>query len=503
MTDRAGAGRPTKLSNATLADLPEGVKRPRYDRAALTPGIVHVGLGNFHRAHQSWYLHRLMQKGLAHDWAIIGAGVRSTDSAMRDRLLAQDCLTTLIELDPDGISAEVVGSMIDFLPIEDGNAALIRAMSDPAIRIVSLTVTEGGYFTDASGAFDACHPDIVHDAANQNAPKTAFGAMVAALRARRAAGHAPFTGQCCDNLQNNGAILRQTVVGLARLGDPDLADWIDTHAAFPNAMVDCIVPSTGTRELELARSLGIDDAAPVTHENFRQWVIEDRFPNGRPPWQEVGATLTDDVHAYERMKIRILNAGHQVLANAGEILGVPTIAACMQDPQIAAFLHKVETEEIVPYVDPVPGMAPRDYLALIERRFANPEIHDTTRRVAFDGSSRHTGFVLPILRDALAAGGPVEGLALTEALWARMCAGQREDGSPIEPNDPHWANLVEAAQAAREAPETWLGQRQYYGAIGEDAAFSASFATWLGLIWAQGARRALEVYLENGGGAEG
>lgn len=485
-----------KLSNATLSNLPEGVCVPTYDRTKLTAGIIHIGLGNFHRAHQAWYLHRLMQQGKAHDWAIIGAGVRAGDGIMRDKLLAQDCLTTLIELDPNGTSTEVIGSMIDFLPVEEDNGALIRAMSDPAIKIVALTVTEGGYFKDAAGDLETQHPEIQHDAANPDKPHTVFGAMVAALRARRAAGHAPFTGQCCDNLQHNGDILRQTIVGLARLSDPGLAEWIDSNATFPNAMVDCIVPATGPDEMRLAESLGIDDAAPVTHENYRQWVIEDSFCAGRPPWEDVGATLTASVHNYEAMKIKMLNAGHQVLANAGELLGVPTIAACMGHTQIAAFFRKVQTDEIVPYVDAVPEITPAGYLDLIARRFANPEIHDTTRRVAFDGSSRHPGFVLPILRDALAAGGSVEGLALTEALWARMCAGTRDDGSVIEPNDPQWDSLVEVAGQARQQPELWLQQSRYYDTLSESAAFAAAFDKWLKRLWADGTQNTLDHYIQ-------
>ncbi len=404
------AARPVPLSNATLAQLPTGIARPTYDRAALTAGIVHIGLGNFHRAHQAWYTHRLMQQGLALDWAILGAGVRPYDAAMRDRLLAQDCLTTLIELSPDHRAAEVTGAMIDYLPIEDGNGALIAAMVDPRIRIVALTVTEGGYYLDpVTGGLDAAHPDILYDAANPDTPRTAFGSMVSALRLRRAAGHGPFTGLSCDNLRGNGVILRQVVVGLARLSDPALADWIDAHASFPNAMVDCIVPATGPAELDLVRTMGIADAAPVTHENFRQWVIEDAFCAGRPDWDKVGATFTDDVHAHETMKIRILNAGHQVLVGAAEVLSVPTIADCMAHRAIAALFRKVQTEEILPHVAAVPGMTPEDYLSLIERRFANPAIRDTVRRVAFDGTSRHQGFVLPILRDALGGGRPDRG----------------------------------------------------------------------------------------------
>ena len=497
MDDMAHTHQPVVLSDKTLARLPRDVVRPSYDRAQLRPGIVHIGLGNFHRAHQAWYLHRLMQAGHAQDWAILGAGVRAYDAAMRDKLLAQDCLTTLIELDPSGTAVEVIGPMIDYLPIAEGNGPLIAAMSDPAIRIVSLTVTEGGYYIDAaSGGFDAHHDDIVHDAAHPDTPRTAFGAIIAALAARRAAGHGPVTLQSCDNLQGNGAILRQTVVSLAQMVDPDLARWIVAEASFPNSMVDCIVPATGAQEIARALRLGIDDAAPVTHENFRQWVIEDDFCAGRPDWDQVGATFTDDVHAYEAMKIRMLNAGHQVLANVGELLSVPTIAACMDDAQIAAFFGKVEAQEIAPYVDAVPGITPQAYLGLITHRFSNPTIHDTTRRVAFDGSSRHTGFVLPILRDALAAGGSVSGLALVEALWARMCAGTREDGSVIEANDPHWAALTTAAQAARSDPAAWLAQAQFYGNLADDPTFAAAFAGWLQRIWDEGSRAALAAYLD-------
>lgn len=483
------------LSNDTLAALPETIARPSYDRTALTPGIVHIGLGNFHRAHQSWYLHRLMQQGEAHDWAILGAGVRPYDAAMRTRLLAQDCLTTLIELSPNTTSAEVVGSMIDYLPIEDGNGALIAAMARPEIRIVALTVTEGGYYQDpVAGGFDLAHADIQHDITTANAPRTAFGAIVAALGQRRASGTGPFTVQSCDNLQGNGDITRQTVLGLARAVDAELADWIAAHCTFPNSMVDCIVPATGPAEIAIAAEMGVADQAPVTHEPFRQWVIEDSFCAGRPDWDKVGATFTDAVHAYETMKIRILNAGHQVIANAGELLSCATIADCMEDADIRSLFEKVETEEIAPYVHAVPEITPEAYVALIASRFSNPAIRDTTRRVAFDGSSRHTGFVLPILRDALAANASIDGLALVEALWARMCAGTREDGSEIAANDPKWQELQTVAHAAKSAPSAWVRQAEYYGDIAQDARFAERFCHWLSVIWTNGTRAALQAY---------
>ncbi|WP_242494320.1 mannitol dehydrogenase family protein [Loktanella sp. IMCC34160] len=496
MKDYGGSEARMKLCNATLGQLPDGIDRPRYDRSALSAGIVHIGLGNFHRAHQSWYLHRLMQQGVALDWAIVGAGVRPYDEAMRQRLAAQDYLTTLIELDPSGQSAEVVGSMIDYVPIVEGNGPLIDRMSQADIRIVALTVTEGGYYIDpVTKGFDAAHPDIVHDAANPDSPRTAFGAMVAALRRRRDTGIGPFTGQSCDNLQGNGAILRQTVVSLARLSDPALADWIDAECSFPNSMVDCIVPATGPKELDLVRSLGIEDDAPVTHENFRQWVIEDDFCAGRPEWDKAGATFSDHVHDYETMKIRILNAGHQVIANPGEILSVETIAGCMAHPLIGGLFRKVEMESIVPHVRPVPGMTPESYVDLIARRFSNPSIVDTTRRVAFDGSSRHTGFLLPLVRSGLAAGVSVDGLALVEALWARMCEGTREDGSVIEPNDPFWDALQAKAIAAKSRPAAWLEQATIYGDLAENDVFASAFARHLSTIWAEGTEAAIRAYL--------
>jgi mannitol 2-dehydrogenase len=484
-----------KLSNATLGEIGKAAV-PTYDRSALKPGIVHIGLGNFHRAHQAWYLHRLMQQGDALDFAILGAGVRPFDAAQREKLAAQDYLTTLIELDPKGTSAEVVGSIIGYVPIEEGNGPLIAQMADPAIRIVSMTVTEGGYYLDpATKHFSPDHPDIRHDVENPERPRTPFGAMIAALRLRRDRGIGPFTGQSCDNLPGNGTKLHEVVTGLARLSDPDLADWIEANVTFPNSMVDCIVPATGPKELALVREFGIDDAVPVTHENFRQWVIEDAFCAGRPPWEKVGATISDRVHDYEAMKLRILNAGHQVIADPGEILGIETIAGTMAHPLIRGLFRKVALEEIAPHVHPVPGMSPAAYAALIETRFSNPKILDTVRRVAFDGSSRQTGFVLPVARDAVKAGTPIEGLALSQALWARMCEGTRENGSTIEPNDPDWDRLQAQARKAKDDPGAWLAMEDIYGNLGRDPRFAKAFKTALVAIWARGTEAVLADYL--------
>jgi mannitol 2-dehydrogenase len=486
----------TPLSLTNLKVISTTSRVPRYARADLSAGIVHIGLGNFHRAHQAWYLHRLFDNGLSHDWAIVGAGVRPADAAQRERLLEQDCLTTLIELDPSGKSAEVIGSMIDFVPVEDDNASLIARMAQADIRIVSLTVTEGGYYINpATGTFDASHPDITHDIARPETPKTAFGAIIAALRERRKKRIGPFTCMSCDNLQSNGAILKRTVLEMAQLMDSDLAAWIEAECSFPNSMVDCIVPATGPAELAMARSFSLQDASPVTHENFRQWVIEDTFCAGRPHWENVGITFTDNVDQFEAMKLRILNGGHQIIAMPGELLGLATIDEAMADPAIAAFLAKVVRDEVTPHVAAVPGMLPMDYFAVVAARFSNPEIRDTTRRVAFDGSARQPGFLIPSIRDGLKAGTPVEGLALAAALWCRYCEGSREDGTGVEPNDPNWASLKQAALLARDDPHHWLAQRQYYGDLADHPTFANAFAGWLQTILRHGVRGALHRYL--------
>ena len=487
-----------ELSKETLKELPQNVIVPNYDRSALRPGILHIGVGNFHRAHQAWYLHRLMQRGEALDWAIVGAGIMEFDKEQRQKLLSQECLTTLVELDPDGQSVEVIGSMIDYVEISDGNSALIKRMSDVDIKIISLTVTEGGYFQDPnSGALDHTHTDIQFDAAHAQTPKTVFGAIVEALRLRHIQGSGPVTLQSCDNLQGNGTILRKTVVSLAKMSDPNLADWIDENCSFPNSMVDCIVPATGQMEIDLVTSLGIKDAVPVTHENFRQWVMEDDFCAGRPAWEKVGVTLSDDVHAFETMKICLLNAGHQILANAGEILGLHTIDECMAHDEIFSLFDTVQRDEIVPHVDDVPGMTPEQYVRLISKRFANPKIKDTVRRVAFDGGARHSGFLHPTIRKAIANGRKFEGLALVEALWSRMCEGTREDRSVIEPNDPSWTFYQEIAKRAKNAPTVWLDETHAYGDIAKDKEFREMFTQQLNHIWRHGVKSAIVNYCAN------
>ena len=467
---------------------------PSYDRSNLTPGIVHIGLGNFHRAHMAVYLDDLFAKGLCHDWAILGAGVREGDARMRDALVAQDCLSTVIELDPAGKSARRIGAMIGFIEVQPDNAALIAAMSRPEIRIVSLTVTEGGYFIDAAtGTFDPTAPEIAADAAHPH--RTAFGAIIAALKARRAAGVAPFTVMSCDNLPGNGHVTEAAVVGLARLSDPALADWIKANVAFPNGMVDRITPATGPREREMAQAFGLNDPVPVTCEPFRQWVLEDNFPAGRPALEQVGVTFTSHVHAYEAMKIRILNGGHAIIAYPGGLMDIEYVHEAMANPLISGFLDKVERDEIIPTVAPVPDTNLSAYYDLIRERFSNPEVADTERRLCLDGSNRQPKFIVPALRDNLAKGVIPQGLILESALWCRYCMGKTDGGAEIAPNDPNWDRLQQVARRAAEDPAAWLGMEEIYGEIGRNPAAVAAFGVWLTALMQDGTAATLRRYI--------
>jgi len=483
------------LRQDALDDLKGKVAVPAYDRATLTPGIAHIGVGNFHRAHMAHYLDRLMSTGAARDWAIVGGGTRPTDAHMRALLAGQDWLTTVVELDPQGFAARVVGSMVDFAAPDAG--ALVARLADPAVRIVSMTVTEGGYYLNEDGVFDESHPDIQRNLAVGTAPNTVFGILIAALQARRAAGVAPFTVMSCDNLPENGATARGTVLGLAGSMDTDLAAWIGESVAFPNSMVDCITPRTGELQKTLVRDLfGIDDAAPVVCEPFRQWVLEDRFPNGRPPLEDVGVEFVSDVAPYELMKLRILNGGHAAIAYPSALLGYNFVHDAMADRDIRTWLDTLERREIIPLLAPLPGVDYAGYLETAGRRFANAAVEDTIPRLCQDGSNRQPKFILSSVRDALAAGSSLDGLALEVALWCRYCAGVSETGQSLNVEDDLVATLRPAAQASTAADPKFLGVTPVFGALGTAPRFVEAFASQLGRLQQHGVRQTLRAYAD-------
>ena len=489
---------PIELSEDDLPEIAATASVPHYKRGSLSAGIVHFGVGNFHRAHQAVYLDSLFNLGLDHDWALVGAGVRANDEDMRRKLLGQDYYTTVVEQEADKTSARVTGAMIDFLPVGDV-AAVSEALADPKVRIVSLTVTEGGYYIDpASQRFDAAHPDIVADSANPEAPRTVFGLILLGLQLRKERGLQPFTVMSCDNIPGNGHVTQNAVAGLAELINPELARWVREAVAFPNGMVDRITPATGQRERDaLTRQFGIVDAWPVFCEEFKQWVLEDNFPAGRPALEKVGVQFVPDVAPFEHMKIRILNGGHATIAYPAGLLDIHFVHEAMEHKLVRAFLEKVEREEIIPVVPPVPDTDLSDYYKLIERRFSNPKIGDTISRLCLDGSNRQPKFILPSAADRLAAGQGVTGLALVSALWARYCYGESDSGKVIPPNDPSWDRLTALAREARTKPEAWLTMTDIFGPLASNAAYVAAFTKALSSLWARGTKATLEAYLDD------
>jgi len=328
------------------------------------------------------------------------------------------------------------------------------------------------------------------------APRTAFGLILAGLLARRAAGTIPFTVMSCDNIPGNGHVTQNAVIGLAHLVDPTLAAWVKANVAFPNGMVDRITPATSDREKTLlAEKFGIEDNWPVFCERFRQWVLEDNFPAGRPALEKVGVQFVDDVAPYEHMKIRILNGGHATIAYPAGLMDIHFVHEAMEHPLVAAFLTKVEQEEIIPVVPPVPDTDLGDYYALCQRRFANPKIGDTIRRLALDGSNRQPKFIIPSAFDRVQRQQSVNGLALVSALWCRYCYGTTDSGAVIEPNDPSWARLTAQARLAKADPAAWLAMADIYGDLAKNPAFITAFSNALNTLWKIGTKATLERYL--------
>lgn len=485
-----------KLNLANIGKLGAKVSVPNYARSALSPSIVHLGVGNFHRAHLAVYLDALFNLGLNLDWAIIGAGVMPSDEAMRQKLAAQDYLTTVVEQEANVSKARVTGAMIDFIPPAD-RGKLVETLASPSIRIVSLTVTEGGYMIDpATGKFDPNHPALQRDAKNPDDPTTVFGLILRGLKLRRERGLAPYTVMSCDNVPHNGVVTCNAVAGLAALMDPKLADWVKSSVAFPNGMVDRITPATSDRERKVcAEEFGVEDQWPVFCEEFKQWVVEDNFPLGRPQWEKVGAQFVKDVTPWEYMKIRILNGGHAIIAYIGGLMDIHFVHEAMETPLIRDYLKKVTDEEVRPTVHPVPGTDLQDYQKLIERRFANPKIGDTIRRLCLDGSNRQPKFIVPPIADRLKDGKSIFGLALESALWCRYCFGLTDSGKVIEANDPNWSHLQAKAKLAKANPQVWLDMAEIYGDVGKHPVMQRLFAEYLAAIWKNGAEATVKSYL--------
>jgi mannitol 2-dehydrogenase len=486
---------PQPLNAQTLAYWSDRLPAPAYDRDLVTPGVVHFGVGGFHRAHQAMYLDRLMNEGEAMDWGICGVGVMPADRKMKEVLDAQDGLYTLVLKHSDGTyEPRVIGSIVAYLFAPDDPEAVIETMAAPSIRIVSLTVTEGGYnISDVTGEFDETNPDVAGDLEPGAVPRTTFGLITEALRRRRERGVLPFTVMSCDNLQGNGHLARRAFTTFARLRDPELGDWVEREVSFPNCMVDRITPvTTDADRAEVTERFGIQDQWPVVCEPFTQWVLEDAFTDGRPPYEDAGVQVVDDVEPYELMKLRLLNASHQALCYFGYLCGYRLVHEAAQDPLFQAFLLGYMDEEATPTLPPAPGVDLTEYKHTLIERFSNPEVRDTIARLCAESSDRIPKWLLPVIRAQLEIGGEIRRSAAVVASWARYAEGTDEQGEPIEVVDRLAGSLIQLARRQREDPDVFIANRQLFGDLAGNERFRTAYRSALASLHEDGARATLE-----------
>lgn len=493
------------LSAETLPSLASSLPTPDYDRSAVRTGIVHFGVGGFHRAHQAMYLDRLMREGEALDWGICGVGVLPGDARMAEIMAAQDCLYTLVLKHPDGTyEPRVIGSLVEYLFAPADPEAVLEKMADPATRIVSLTVTEGGYHVHpVTGELDTRDPRLQADLAGEAATQTTFGFITEALRRRRERGVPPFTVMSCDNIQGNGDVAHRMITAFARLRDErtggDLAAWVEREVPFPNSMVDRITPVTTDEDrAAVAERFGVQDAWPVMCEPFVQWVLEDRFSQGRPAYERVGVQVVEDVHPYELMKLRLLNASHQALAYLGYLAGYRYAHEASSDPLFADFLLAYMDREATPTLEPVPGVDLAEYKPGLVERFANPEVRDTLARLAAESSDRIPTWLVPVIRWNLAHDGEVECSALVVAAWARYAEGVDEAGEEITVVDRLADERMAAARAqvGEDADElAFLRNEDLFGDLAADERFTEAYRRSLASLHEKGARETLQALM--------
>jgi mannitol 2-dehydrogenase len=454
------------------------VATPLYSREGLVAGIVHFGLGGFHRSHQAMVVDTLLASGEARDFAICGIGVLPQDRRMAEVMAAQDHLYTLVLKHADGTrEARVIGSIVDYVFAPDDPDAAIERMTGPEVRIVSLTVTEGGYnFDQGTGEFVASDPDVEHDIADPTHPRTFFGLVVEALKRRRDRGLEAFTVMSCDNIQGNGHIAKAMFTAFAELGDPGFAAWMAEHVHFPNSMVDRITPvTTDADREEVVDRFGIADGWPVVAEPYFQWVLEDDFGLGRPPYEQAGVQIVSDVEPYELMKLRLLNISHQAMTYFGYLKGHRYAHEASTDPDIVALLRGFMDDEATPTLKPVPGIDLERYKATLIERFSNPEVRDTLARLCAESSDRIPKWLLPVVRENLRRGGQVRLSAAICASWARYAEGVDEQGEPIAVVDRLAARLVPLAQQQRDDRTVFLRNTALFGDLAQQERFADAY----------------------------
>jgi len=455
------------LNQNNLSEISKRIACPTYDRKSLKTGIVHIGVGGFHRSHQAYYMHKILEKHKELDWGICGVGLREADRKIGEVMHKQDCLYTLVTQYPDGTEkSEVIGSIHEFLLAVDSPESVVNKMSDPDVKIVSLTITEGGYnFNPNTGEFDFENPDVQHELAYPNEPKTVYGYLIAALKKRKSNGLPPFTILSCDNIQHNGDVARSMVLAFASKHDTELADWIEREVCFPNTMVDRITPvTTPETTAYLKNRYDLTDEWCVVCEPFIQWVVEDKFSNGRPHLEKLGVQFVPDVTPFEKMKIRLLNAGHSVLGIPGAIYGHPTIDACMRDDVFAHFMRGFMDDEATPVLDALEGIDIEKYKDNLEERFGNPNIKDSVSRICSESSAKLPKFLIPTLLENLENGGSISNATFILATWCFYSDKQLDEkGNAIEIIDAQKEQLNLSARQTKNDNLAFLRQTELFG----------------------------------------
>jgi mannitol 2-dehydrogenase len=485
------------LSKQTLADIQPTVPGPQYDRAALKCGILHMSVGGFHRSHEAVYIDDLLNKTPG-DWMICGVGLLPNDDANVKALQDQNTLYTVVERTAKGDTARIIGSMKEILHAPSNPQAVIDRMMDPAIRIVSLTITEKGYCYDSSGKLDFTNAAIKNDLENPNAPKTMYGYVVGALARRRKEGMKPFTVMSCDNLPGNGHLTKRLILQFAEKIDNSLAQWIGENVSFPNAMVDRITPITTPEIVKLAADkFGVQDAWPVVCEDFRQWVLEDDFCNGRPALETVGVQIVEEVDPYEKMKVRLLNSSHSALAYLSYLLGHRQVDKAMNDPLIGKFVRVYMDKDITPCVPDVPGINLDQYKDKLIERFSNPAIADQVQRLAEDGSTKLPNGMLPCVREHLKAGTSFKYIALAIAGWLRYMYGLDEQDQPIQIKDAYTDKLQAIIKLDPRDPARVIGVQEIFGPdLSASQPFIAEVRKALVSLHEKGTKETLIEYLK-------
>jgi len=467
-----------KLNVQNLSQIKERVAIPKYERSNVKAGIVHVGIGGFHRAHQAYYTDQLLHKKGNENWGICGVALLDFDKKIYQTLNEQDGLYTLIVKELDGsLTKTIIGSIVEYLFAPENPKAVIEKMADEAIKIITLTITEGGYnYNEATKQFDFNNPLIQHDLKNPSNPKTIFGYLTQALKLRKVRNLKGLSIQSCDNIQGNGHVAKKMLLSFVEKANPELVDWLKSNVSFPNSMVDRITPVTSLLDISnLKKTSRIDDAWPVVCEPFKQWVIEDDFITGRPAWENVGAQFVEDVLPYEKMKLSLLNAGHSVLGILGALIGYDTIDEAVNNQNIRTFLNSYMDTEVTPVLGDLEGINLTTYKRSLLQRFGNIYIKDQIDRICFESSTKIPIFILPTVKAQLKENGSIEYAAFVIAAWAIYSLGLDENGKSLNINDSMADVVRNKAIAAKNNPALFLEIDTVFGDLKESTTFVHAF----------------------------